>query len=233
MASTMNHALTLRLLSALILMPFVLGAVVYGGPVFLVMIGVAMGLSFKEWGQMAVKGGVGLATHILGFAYIIVCCVSFAYLRQHFPGGAGLCLCLLLGIWASDTGAYFAGKTFGGPKLAPQISPSKTWAGLFGGMLASAFSFVVFASYLGPFLTQSIGVDFEILNEWHLWAIAAIGAFITLTGQAGDLLESFYKRKAGVKDSGTLIPGHGGLLDRIDSLLMSAPLFLLFLVALS
>ncbi len=223
----------IRLLSALLLMPFVLGAVIYGGPPFLVMVGIAIGLSFKEWGALAVTGKFPVPFGVLGYGYILACCLSFAYLRQHYPDGAGLSLCLILGIWASDTGAYFAGKNIGGPKLAPHISPNKTWAGLLGGMAGSALSFVVYAACVAPFLSHLTSFDLDVFDGWTLWVVGAIGASVTLTGQAGDLIESYAKRKAGVKDSGTLIPGHGGILDRIDSLLLAAPLFLVTLMVLA
>lgn len=223
----------IRLLSALLLMPFVLGAVIYGGPPFLVMVGIVIGLSFKEWGALAVTGKFPFVPGVSGYAYIFAGCLAFAYLRQHYPDGSGLSLCLILGIWASDTGAYFAGKTIGGPKLAPHISPNKTWAGLFGGMAGSALSFVLYTACVGPFLTRMISFDLDIFDGWTLWIVAAIGASVTLTGQAGDLLESLAKRKAGVKDSGTLIPGHGGILDRVDSVLLAAPLFLITLMVLA
>lgn len=109
----------------------------------------------------------------------------------------------LLGIvWATDIGAYFAGRAFGGARLAPRISPSKTWSGLFGGMFAA----LVFGATLG---------DRAGIEGVPLW----IGAPLAVLAQMGDLAESAMKRRAGIKDSGTLIPGHGGVFDRIDGLL--------------
>ncbi len=119
----------------------------------------------------------------------------------------------------TDTGAYAAGRTFGGPKIAPSISPSKTWAGLLGGMAAAgliagaALGFVgMAASALAP------GQDTSL--RWGVVGIgAAIGAGLAVAAQAGDFLESWLKRRAGVKDSSNLIPGHGGVFDRTDGLL--------------
>ncbi len=108
-------------------------------------------------------------------------------------------------VWACDTGAYFAGRSIGGPKLAPTISPSKTWAGLGGGVFAAA----VFAGIL-----QYQGLAFHLVMATPLLAVLA---------QLGDLYESMLKRRAGVKDSGTLLPGHGGVLDRLDGLVPVAP----------
>jgi phosphatidate cytidylyltransferase len=110
-------------------------------------------------------------------------------------------------VWATDTAAYFAGRPIGGPKLAPRISPNKTWAGLAGGVLASAAIGVVFA------------LSTSILTPW---LVVFISAGMAVVEQAGDLFESWVKRRFGVKDSGTLIPGHGGVLDRVDGLLAVA-----------
>ena len=109
---------------------------------------------------------------------------------------------------ATDTGAYFSGRTIGGPKIAPRISPSKTWAGLGGGMIAAGLV------SLGFFVSNGGGAG-------SLMGLAAfaIGAVLAIVAQAGDFLESWLKRRAAIKDSSNLIPGHGGVLDRIDGLL--------------
>ena len=119
-------------------------------------------------------------------------------------------------IIATDTGAYFAGRSIGGAKLAPRISPNKTWAGLIGGMIAaSAVSLMLY-----PLMP---------LPNTALSAIL-VGCFTALLGQAGDLFESWLKRRKGLKDSGSLLPGHGGILDRLDSYATVLPFFLLYLV---
>lgn len=110
---------------------------------------------------------------------------------------------------ATDTGAYFSGRTIGGPKIAPSISPSKTWAGLIGGMIAAGLvSFGFFFSNVGDRAFSAMGL-----------AALGIGALLAVVAQAGDFFESWLKRKAGVKDSSNLIPGHGGVFDRVDGLL--------------
>ncbi|WP_435417955.1 phosphatidate cytidylyltransferase [Parerythrobacter aurantius] len=119
----------------------------------------------------------------------------------------------------TDVFAYFAGRSIGGPKIAPTISPSKTWAGLFGGMIGAAIFLVVLGTvyyFIGGFGTVS-----EILsdNRIEFLTIAAIGAGLAVVAQCGDFFESWLKRKAGVKDSSKLIPGHGGVFDRVDGLL--------------
>lgn len=139
--------------------------------------------------------------------------------HQHHAGEAfwrpaSPLLLVLLPVWAGDTAAIFAGKAFGKHKMAPTISPNKTWEGSIGYFVASVLLGVGTASLLG--MTPSVG---------GLCGLAA-----GILGQAGDLFESFIKRTAGVKDSGDLLPGHGGMLDRIDSLLFVAPVVALILV---
>ncbi len=110
---------------------------------------------------------------------------------------------------ATDTGAYFSGRAIGGPKIAPRISPSKTWAGLAGGMVAAG---LVSASTF----VWNTG---ELVMRPMLFIAFAIGAALAVLAQVGDFFESWLKRKAGVKDSSKLIPGHGGVFDRVDGLL--------------
>jgi phosphatidate cytidylyltransferase len=109
---------------------------------------------------------------------------------------------LMLVVWATDSFAYFAGRIIGGPKLAPRLSPKKTWAGLLGGMAGAAVISTGYALYYLP--------------NWVALALAA--AALAVVAQLGDIFESALKRRYGVKDSGTLIPGHGGVLDRVDGL---------------
>ena len=134
--------------------------------------------------------------------------LTFA-VRLHGLGGLGprLLLFALVIIWASDTVAYFVGRAIGKHPFAPDLSPKKTWEGAIAGLLGSLLVAVIFAKWLPATLPQ-------------LLLMAGIG---NVAGQIGDLLESAYKRSAGVKDSGGLLPGHGGMLDRIDSLILAAP----------
>lgn len=145
----------------------------------------------------------------LGIAYICVPIMALLFLRQQAPDHYGLLLAFwtLSLVWATDIGAYFAGRAIGGPKLAPKISPSKTWAGLAGGVLA--------ALVLGFLLHRFADLPIQLAAASGLLAVAA---------QLGDLFESGMKRRAGVKDSGTLLPGHGGVMDRLDGVIAAAPL---------
>jgi phosphatidate cytidylyltransferase len=121
--------------------------------------------------------------------------------------GRQLLLFTLVVVWVGDTAAYLVGRGFGRLKMSPQLSPQKTWEGAAANLLGALLVGVLFDYWLNIRLT-------------HLLVMAAIGS---IAGQAGDLLESAYKRSAGVKDSGTILPGHGGMLDRIDALLLAAP----------
>jgi phosphatidate cytidylyltransferase len=140
----------------------------------------------------------------LGVLYVGPPCLALSWLRA-MPEQGLLTLLWVLGlVWATDTGAYIAGRRIGGPKLAPRVSPNKTWAGLFGGMTA--------ATLVG--LAISI-----VVPDVSPWLAMPLGAVLAVVEQVGDLFESGVKRRFGVKDSSNLIPGHGGVLDRLDGLL--------------
>lgn len=198
--------LGIRTFSGVLMMAVALGAIWIGGFVFVAfLIAISAGLLF-EWIQLVRKLASSNLAKILwifgGILYIGTAAAFLAFLRD---ANMTTILISFIGIVIStDTGAYFSGRAIGGPKIAPKISPSKTWAGLGGGMLAAALFMVVFTYF------QSGKVNF---------AFAALGAFLAVVAQAGDFFESWMKRRAGVKDSGTMIPGHGGFLDRLDGLL--------------
>jgi phosphatidate cytidylyltransferase len=144
----------------------------------------------------------------LGVAYLGVPAVALVWLRSDPERGLGLLIWLLAVVWAADTFAYLVGRWLGGPKLAPRISPGKTWSGLCGGVIGGA-------------VVGGLGV--AVGSSGRTLQAVGLGALLAAVGQAGDLVESAFKRRAGVKDSGRLIPGHGGVLDRLDSLLFAAP----------
>jgi len=141
------------------------------------------------------------------------CWYSLAWLQDQAEGPFEVFLLLLI-IWASDVGAYFSGKQFGKRKLAPGISPKKTWAGVYGGVILA-----IAAAFLWS----------EFIAGLHIPALALLLTTIltTLTSVGGDLFISIHKRTVGLKDTGTIFPGHGGVLDRYDSLLAGAPFFAL------
>ncbi|KPQ25371.1 MAG: phosphatidate cytidylyltransferase [Halomonas sp. HL-48] len=155
---------------------------------------------------------------LMGLWVLLPCWVGFNILRE---SGAVWLLFVLLLVWAADIGAYFAGRRWGRRKLAPRVSPGKSWEGVFGGMAATTLLAVGFAIGLSLGLGESI-------------ALVVITLLVTLISVLGDLLESMLKRYRDVKDSSQLLPGHGGVLDRIDSLTAAIPLFaLLYLQVLS
>lgn len=154
------------------------------------------------WGGAAVLG-------VVGFVVLVPPWAALGYLRS-LVHGEWLVIYAIAAIAMADIGAYFAGRAFGGPKLIPRVSPGKTWSGFAGGMAAST----VFALIVG----LSSGLEGGRLFAWTL-----IGAIAAVVSVFGDLLESMVKRHRGLKDSGTLLPGHGGLFDRVDSLTAGLP----------
>ena len=159
-------------------------------------------------GFMGWVRGEQLRWRLLGVPYISLGPASLVWLREQENVGLTLILWLLLVIWAMDIGAYFAGRAIGGPKLAPRVSPNKTWAGLIGGMTGAAIVGGAVASVSGFQPVLLLAVVSALLGAWS---------------QAGDIAESYVKRHFGVKDMSNLIPGHGGILDRLDGLLFAAP----------
>ncbi|WP_136255554.1 phosphatidate cytidylyltransferase [Onishia niordana] len=151
---------------------------------------------------------------IMGLLVLSSCWVGFNSLRA---SGAEWLLFVLLLVWLADTGAYFAGRAFGKRKLAPAVSPGKTWEGVAGGVVATLALALGFAAWL----SLGIGATLGLLMATVL---------VTLVSVLGDLFESMLKRTRGIKDSGVLLPGHGGVLDRIDSLTAAIPIFALLRV---
>lgn len=137
------------------------------------------------------------------------------WMVQNYPGYRTILICLFVLIWISDAGAYFAGKAFGKNKLYPRISPGKTWEGMLGGGTLTLF---------GGFLI------YRVLNSYSLAFWLGIAVIVWITAVIGDLSESAWKRQHGIKDSGTILPGHGGFLDRLDSFIYSSPFIALLII---
>lgn len=248
-----------RILSALVMAPPTLAAVWYGGWAFDVLVALVAVLMAWEWERMVagrfgpagiVTGAVGVGAAFLagaqpllalllaaaalvavavisrtrnsaaapwqvaGVPYILLPVIALTWLR-HAPDGRAIIIWLLLVVWATDIGAYAFGRAIGGPKLAPRLSPKKTWAGLGGGVLC--------AGLVGWGCGASSGFDQPL-------ALAAVSAAMAIAAQAGDIAESAVKRRFGVKDSSNIIPGHGGVLDRVDGVLPVAALVALVYV---
>ena len=151
-------------------------------------------------------GGQGLWVPA-GLAYAGLSGVSLAFLRDGDQAGLNAILFLFAVVWATDISAYFVGRSLGGPKLAPAISPGKTQSGAIGGIIGGVLAGIALAAFVG-------------LNNFQTLALVAF--FLSIVSQVGDLFESWVKRRHGVNDSGNLIPGHGGVMDRVDGLVAAA-----------
>ena len=205
-----------RLISALVMLAVAAAALVIGGRVLDAFIALVALVAFAEFGRL-----VWLATPSwpLRVVAILAGAAYFGAAAAILMGAGKFLLVMVVGITVfTDTGAYAAGRSIGGPKIAPRISPSKTWAGLAGGMIASAawvfvWVFAMDAQQMWP--RFDVGLNLSVQNT--VGGIA-LGAFMAVVAQAGDFFESWLKRRAGVKDSSRLIPGHGGVFDRIDGL---------------
>lgn len=155
---------------------------------------------------------------LVGALVLVPCWVALTVIHKSEQGAEYLLFVMAL-IWIADSGAYFAGRRWGKSKLAPHVSPGKSWEGVAGGLLFVAITSLISGSFL-----------FEY-ESTKLLLFTLLCVTVVLFSVEGDLLESMFKRRAGVKDSGAILPGHGGVLDRIDSLTAAAPLFLLGLLA--
>ena len=149
---------------------------------------------------------------LFGFLYAFVPSVSFLLISN--SSGGEIVLWMMIVIWSMDTGAYFAGKNIGGPKMSPTISPNKTWSGLVGGTLTA----MVFGSLYAYYMNDKNITLFEDAT-----ILLILSGLFAILSQIGDLVESAVKRKFSVKDSGAIIPGHGGVMDRVDGVLFVAP----------
>ncbi len=223
--------LPVRAASAVVMVAVAGTALWLGGWVwtaFVVM--VALGVLW-EWTKLARVIAPSYASFLaweLGAAfYIGPAAAMLIYLRNHSENPAML-LAVVAAVIATDVGAFFAGRTFGGPKIAPKISPSKTWSGLLGGALGAGIALYLTVpglcydncpTNLDQIMIETVQRSLSHFAWADLIVMAVIGAIVAITAQTGDFFESWMKRRAGVKDSGNLIPGHGGLFDRVDGLL--------------
>ncbi len=205
----------LRLASTIVLVPVAGAAIWFGSPYFEGLVMIVAVLAITEWCRVSLRAGSTVARAetvawpVLGTIYVIVACLILIWLRL-MPDGRALVILFFSIVWATDIGAYLVGRTLGGPKLAPRISPNKTWSGAIGGLI---------------FATLVAGIVAHL--SWNhrfaeLGGVLILAGFLSIATQVGDLLESWWKRRFQIKDSGHLIPGHGGILDRIDGVLMAS-----------
>lgn len=206
-----------RLASAAAMLVVTVLAVGIGGAVLDAFIALVALVAFGEFALLVVRAtpnlGLRLAAWLAGAAY-------FGLAAAILAGAGTFLLVMVVGITVfTDTGAYFTGRALGGPKIAPKISPSKTWAGLVGGMAASVVWVFLWVWAMEAQLGWprfELGLNLSVQN---MTGAVALGAGLAVVAQAGDFFESWLKRRAGVKDSSRLIPGHGGVFDRIDGLI--------------
>ena len=201
--------LLVRSIAAIVMAAVALIAAFLGGYIFAILVAIAAGAMFVEWRRLTEGWGIGWM--VGGFIYALLPALALLWLRDRAPQGLELVFWVFIVTWTTDIGAFFAGRAIGGPKLAPGISPNKTWAGLIGGMVSAG-------------LAGWAWVEYVMLPTSLIWLAPAFAA----AAQGGDLFESWLKRRAGAKDSGNMLPGHGGILDRLDGLVMVATLTALF-----
>jgi len=223
----MKSDLATRTLSALVMLAVSGFALWAGGMAWLVFVlVVGIGVWF-EWSALVLRmyppGGRQTAWRYGGAVYCGIACAVLLALRD-MPVGLFTVLMILGAVIGTDIGAYLFGRTIGGPKIAPRISPSKTWAGLAGGMIGAALILILMTwleirhsfSLEGGCATSRMCPS--LASELPVLVVS--GMVLAVIAQTGDFFESWMKRKAGVKDSGKLLPGHGGLFDRVDGLLL-------------
>jgi phosphatidate cytidylyltransferase len=197
------NELLIRTITGIVLIAVALLAAIQGGDLLAYFVAAVATAMFYEWTRIV--RGWGAAWYVSGFIYALLPALALLWIRER--DGLDLLIWTFIVTWSTDIGAYFTGRSLGKRKLAPSISPSKTVEGLYGGIAAAT----LFGG--GWVLTTGLGTSLLLLAP--VLAIAA---------QAGDLFESGLKRRAGVKDSGTWLPGHGGALDRLDGLVPVAVL---------
>lgn len=238
-----------RTVSAVVMVAVAGAALWLGGPVWIAFVCAIAFAVLWEWVRLARAGTQNPATRGLwnfaGMLYVGIGAAMLLFLRNPVFTLAPL-LTVLASVIAVDVGAYFTGRTLGGPRIAPAVSPSKTWSGLAGGVLGATLALFAAARLWqqGAIALTAEGVGADMVSCFgeqpcrYLQASAValfahclfMGFLVALCAQAGDFFESWMKRRAGVKDSGHLIPGHGGFFDRADGLL--AVLFVLALIML-
>lgn len=207
--------LGIRTISGVVMLSIAVAAVWFGGYAFMALV-ILVGLGvYWEYSRLVLGFAESRASQILwmlgGLIYVGLACFTLLLFSAPFFGKL-VTVVLIAGVIGTDVGAYFAGRAIGGPKIAPKISPSKTWSGLVGGMIGAGIMMLA---------AQNV---FQLNYTFVYSPLATFlaGAALAVTAQAGDFFESWMKRRAGVKDSGRLIPGHGGLFDRTDGLIAVA-----------
>ncbi|MAS86814.1 MAG: phosphatidate cytidylyltransferase [Micavibrio sp.] len=207
-----------RIISALVLIPLVFGFIYHGGFIYYGSVICCFLIVSYEWIRMSLHAPhYKMILGVVGVLYFLGCLWAFIYLRFDVPQGTSLVVFIVTAIWVSDIAGYVAGKTLKGPKIVPKISPNKTWSGFIAAIILPALYFMLFSELVGLNLNTLTYIFFLTIGFW---------------GQIGDFTVSMMKRYVGVKDTGSIIPGHGGLLDRIDALIFIMPIFTVGLLVL-
>ena len=193
------NELFVRSFSAIAMMLVAIAAAVQGGYYFAVLAAAAATAIYYEWTRIV--RGWGIAWNVGGFIYALLPALALLWVRDRAEHGLALLLWIFVVTWATDIGAYFTGRAIGRRRLAPSISPGKTVEGLYGGMAGATL----------------LGGGWALLTHLSL-TLLVLAPLFALAAQGGDLFESWMKRRANIKDSGNWLPGHGGLLDRLDGL---------------
>jgi phosphatidate cytidylyltransferase len=216
--------LGIRTLSSVAMMSVAIMAIWLGGYAFMgLVIAIGLGVLF-EFAKLVFGFAYSLLAKILwllgGAIYVGLACFSLILFSTPVFGMTPAIM-LIAAVIGTDIGAYFAGRSIGGPKIAPRISPSKTWSGLLGGMIGAGLMMVIIQAGIYAFRDGEAG-DGDVYLAYGWFGLMLTGAALAVVAQMGDFFESWMKRRAGVKDSGSLIPGHGGLFDRTDGLIAVA-----------
>jgi phosphatidate cytidylyltransferase len=223
MAFDISPRLRKRIISAAIIIPVVVSCILWNGIPFMVLVTANAAIVMYEWLNLSLKSRYKYLLIPLGVLYVAIAFGACYLIRVDY--GIKYALLFVILIWASDIGGYVFGKIIGGPKMAKSISPNKTWAGLAG---AAIFPVIAANIYLHSFSYIYESPTWEGITKVSL-GLFVMGAIIGMVGQVGDLSISLFKRHVQVKDTGTLIPGHGGLLDRVDAMMLAAPVYLFFI----
>lgn len=218
--STSRSDLKTRTLSAFVMIVAAGAALIVGGGLLFAFVLLVAGIVYWEWRGIVLRFPDGAMARALWLLAGVVYVGAAAGALLSLPSTVRIIVILL--VIATDIGAYFAGRSIGGPKIAPMISPSKTWAGLGGGMVAAGF--IMVAIYIFGADAFAGGAEHASIEPALALLFWLTGAGIAVIAQVGDFFESWMKRRAGVKDSGTWLPGHGGVLDRLDGLVPVAVL---------
>ena len=216
--------LGIRTLSSVAMMSVAIVAIWLGGFAFMALvIAIGLGVLF-EFAKLVLGFAHSLQARMFwllgGAIYVGLACFSLILFSAPVFGMTPAIM-LIAAVIGTDVGAYFAGRSIGGPKIAPRISPSKTWSGLLGGMIGAGLMMVIIQAGIYTFRGGDAG-DGDVYLAYGWFRLMLTGAALAVVAQMGDFFESWMKRRAGVKDSGRLIPGHGGLFDRTDGLIAVA-----------